>query len=159
MHKSRGFTLIELMVTIAVLAIIAMMAAPSFNNILIKQNMNKSARDLIAVFSEAKAKAVLERRSVTVKLNAAKDDTTQCNPKDLLKEENNPPPPECWQPSDKAVLKNAALNTVEFRSNGLVNSAADMTFEICNQASGNLSKKITITRMGTIQLVAEGNCT
>jgi Tfp pilus assembly protein FimT len=132
------------------------MAAPSFNNMLIKQNMNKSARDLMAVFSEAKAKAVLERRSVTVKLNAAKDDITQCNPKDLLKEET---PPECWQPSDKAVLKNAALNTVEFRSNGLVNSAADMTFEICNQASGNLSKKITITRMGTIQLVAEGNCT
>lgn len=155
MHKSRGFTLIELMVTVAVMAIIAMMAAPSFNNILIKQNMNKSARDLIAVFSEAKAKAVLERRSVTVKLNAAKDDTTQCNPKDLPGQDR----PECWQPSDKAVLKNAALNTVEFRSNGLVNSAADMTFEICNQASGNLSKKITITRMGTIQLVAEGNCT
>lgn len=144
MHKSRGFTLIELMVTIAVMAIIAMMAAPSFNNMLIKQNMNKSARDLMAVFSEAKAKAVLERRIVTVKLK------TKCAPEDQ---------PDCWQPSDKAVLKNTALNTVEFKSNGLINSAADMTFEICNQASGNLSKKITITKMGTIQLIAEGSCT
>lgn len=159
MHKSRGFTLIELMVTMAVMAVVAMMAAPSFNNMLIKQNMNKSARDLMAVFSEAKAKAVLERRSVTVKLNAAKGDTTQCDPKDSLKKEEIPPPPECWQPSDKAVLKNTALNTVEFKSNGLINSAADMTFEICNRASGNLSKKITITKMGTIQLVAEGSCT
>jgi prepilin-type N-terminal cleavage/methylation domain-containing protein len=32
MGKNRGFTLIELMVTIAVLAIIAMMAAPAFSN-------------------------------------------------------------------------------------------------------------------------------
>ena len=30
--KNHGFTLIELMVTIAVMAIIATMAAPSFNN-------------------------------------------------------------------------------------------------------------------------------
>lgn len=30
MKKNKGFTLIELMVTIAVLAIVAMMAAPSF---------------------------------------------------------------------------------------------------------------------------------
>ncbi|AYA03001.1 prepilin-type N-terminal cleavage/methylation domain-containing protein [Acinetobacter sp. WCHAc010034] len=144
MHKSGGFTLIELMVTMAVMAVVVMMAAPSFNNMLIKQNMNKSARDLIATFTEAKAKAVLERRIVTVKLK------TKCAPEDQ---------PDCWQPSDKAVLKNVALNTVEFRPNGLVNSAADMTFEICNQASGNTSKKVTITRMGTIQLVAEGSCT
>lgn len=35
MRKIQGFTLIELMVTIAVVAIIATMAAPSFSNLLI----------------------------------------------------------------------------------------------------------------------------
>ncbi len=41
MQFFRGFTLIELMVTIAVLAIIVMMAAPSFGNMLAQQNLKK----------------------------------------------------------------------------------------------------------------------
>ena len=41
MKKIQGFTLIELMVTIAVLAIIAMMAAPTFGDMLDKQNLNR----------------------------------------------------------------------------------------------------------------------
>ncbi len=50
MYRGKGFTLIELMVVIAVMAIIAMMATPSFNALLLKQNMNKSARALACYF-------------------------------------------------------------------------------------------------------------
>ena len=69
MGKNRGFTLIELMVTIAVIAIIAMMAAPSFGNLLLKQNLNRSTQDLVATLSAARSTAVLERREVTVDLS------------------------------------------------------------------------------------------
>lgn len=37
-RKEQGFTLIELMVTIAVMAIIAMMAAPSFGDLVARKN-------------------------------------------------------------------------------------------------------------------------
>ena len=43
--KELGFTLIELMITIAILAIIATMAAPSFGNLLEKQRFKKKERD------------------------------------------------------------------------------------------------------------------
>ena len=39
--KEQGFTLIELMVTIAILAIITTMAAPSFTQIIRKKPINK----------------------------------------------------------------------------------------------------------------------
>ena len=49
-NKQKGFTLIELMVTIAVMAIIAMMAAPSFNEINSNQNLKKSTNTLVQDF-------------------------------------------------------------------------------------------------------------
>lgn len=58
--RYKGFTLIELMVTIAIMVIIATMAAPSFNNIILKQNLNKSTRDLVIVLQKARSKAALE---------------------------------------------------------------------------------------------------
>ncbi len=39
-NKHKGFTLIELMVTIAVMAIIAMMAAPSFTGMVRSNQLN-----------------------------------------------------------------------------------------------------------------------
>lgn len=46
MQKEKGFTLIELMVTIAVLAIVASIAAPSFGNLLIKENLKTTAYNI-----------------------------------------------------------------------------------------------------------------
>ena len=46
MGNNRGFTLIELMVTIAVFAIIAMMAAPSFRTMQINQKLKLSVMEM-----------------------------------------------------------------------------------------------------------------
>jgi len=65
-NKNQGFTLIELMVTIAVMAIIAMMAAPSFNNLLIKQNLKTTAYNLRDTLKEARSQAILNRNEIVV---------------------------------------------------------------------------------------------
>ena len=51
MKKNKGFTLIELMVTIAVLAIVAMMAAPSFGDLIAKRKLDAETRGLSFVLS------------------------------------------------------------------------------------------------------------
>lgn len=66
MQKNNGFTLIELMVTIAVMAIIAMMAAPSFNNMLIKENLKTTAYNMRDSLKEAKGRALLNRNEMVV---------------------------------------------------------------------------------------------
>ena len=68
MGKIWGFTLIELMVTIAVLAIVATMAAPSFGNIIAKKELDTTARDLALIFGEARGQAISLRKDITIKL-------------------------------------------------------------------------------------------
>jgi prepilin-type N-terminal cleavage/methylation domain-containing protein len=144
--KEQGFTLIELMITIAILAIIATMAAPSFGNLIQKQNLNRSTQELIGQLNNARSKAVLERRDVTVQLNSlAADAPTQLN----------------WASQDKTILKSGSPTEITFLlSGGVKNFAADINgkpFIICNESGGNKSKNISISLMGTIH-VTEGTC-
>lgn len=69
--RGNGFTLIELMVTIAVLAIIAAMAAPSFGTMLNKRKLEVELKDLTQVLSLARSQAVLLRTNTTVGLNSS----------------------------------------------------------------------------------------
>lgn len=137
--------MIELMVTIAVLVIIAMLAAPSFKDLMLKQNLKKSSQELAEVLTKARAKAAFERRQITVQLNTAEvaDTETQLN----------------WMPNGKAVLKSGSPTTITFLSTGLVKDAtSDTSFVVCEQSSGSLSKTVSISKMGTIQQIAEGTC-
>ena len=140
-----GFTLVELVVTIAVMAIIAMMAAPSFNNMLLKQNLDKSAQTLISTLGQARSQAALRRQEITVQLSTVQvaDTNTQLN----------------WIPSGKAVLRTGSSTSLIFLPNGLVKNAnSDTSFVICEQPSGSLSKTVSISKMGTIQQTVEGTC-
>ncbi|MEG0604639.1 MAG: prepilin-type N-terminal cleavage/methylation domain-containing protein [Acinetobacter sp.] len=69
MQNNRGFTLIELIVTIAVLAIIASIAAPQLQKFTVKRQVEKSAVDLEKVFIQARSDAVIYRKKVVVNIN------------------------------------------------------------------------------------------
>jgi type IV fimbrial biogenesis protein FimT len=59
---SRGFTLIELMITIAVLAIGSMLAYPSFSNVIKSNRVATSTNNLIAAFNLARSEAIRSNR-------------------------------------------------------------------------------------------------
>lgn len=69
-----GFTLVELIITIAILAIIALMAAPSFATMYSRQKLESSARELVMKISEARSQAVLLRQSTGVCLASLSND-------------------------------------------------------------------------------------
>ena len=167
MGKSRGFTLIELMVTIAVLAIITAMAVPAFKDMMLAQNFNKSTQGLIATLNEARAQAVLTRTQVEIRMGVdvtslTTDDKKLFDQKQLF----------LWNPSGEANLKSGSLNSIYFNLSGgicaldgstppkCVPVSSDTSVEVCNKTTGNdkKSKIVSISKMGTIQQTTEGTC-
>ena len=73
--KNHGFTLIELMVTIAVMAIIAMLAAPSFADLIAKQRLESTTKQLLNILTTARSQAILLRQATTVNLDSSNPDT------------------------------------------------------------------------------------
>lgn len=70
----RGFTLIELMVTIAVMAILLGIAVPSFNEVTLGGKLGSYANNFVASVNMARSEAI--KRSVRITLCATADGTT-----------------------------------------------------------------------------------
>lgn len=66
MVRNKGFTLVELMVTIAVAAIMLSVAIPSFDNMLKNNALSATTRDFIASVEMARMQAISTRQDVRV---------------------------------------------------------------------------------------------
>ena len=66
MGNSRGFTLIELMVTLMIVAILATLAMPPLGDMLTRQKLDASTREFMAGLSQARSQATVLRRTVAV---------------------------------------------------------------------------------------------
>ncbi len=64
--KTKGFTLLELMVTLSILAIMMALAFPSFSSLLIKQKIKSKRDELMSAFQYARTEAVTQNRSVSI---------------------------------------------------------------------------------------------
>lgn len=73
-NRLRGFTLIELMVTIAVLAILLGIAVPSFGDATLGSKLSSYANNFVASVNLARSEAI--KRNTAVTLCASSDGTT-----------------------------------------------------------------------------------
>lgn len=71
-----GFTLVELMVTVAVMAILAAVAIPSFRGLVNSNRLRASANETIAVLQTARMEAIRSNRLVVACMSAAPNAAT-----------------------------------------------------------------------------------
>lgn len=69
--RERGFTLVELMITIAVAAILLGIAVPSFNDVVLGNRLSSHANNLVASVNMARSEAI--KRNIRVTLCASAD--------------------------------------------------------------------------------------
>lgn len=152
--RNLGFTLVELMVTIAVLAIITMMAAPSMANLLEKQRFQKKERELLSILTQTKSHAILKRMDITADLNSTSANTdTTIN----------------WDKGSNVVLTIQTLaadqttgtysgTSLIFDKNGLVSSLThDALISLCNTKL-RVKKQLILTKLGSVYTKPEGTC-
>ena len=113
----RGFTLVELMVTIAVLAVILVVAAPSFRQLLEVQRVRAVAFDMVADLTLARSEALKRGATVTITPTNAGDWTggwQVAMGTEQIGQKN---------PVGPGVVFTAAPNSVTFNRNGRISSS------------------------------------
>jgi prepilin-type N-terminal cleavage/methylation domain-containing protein len=71
MDKQRGFTLIELIITLALIIIMGALAVPFFQSYAINTNLKSAARDIQSDFSSLKGRAIAENTTFSITFNVA----------------------------------------------------------------------------------------
>ncbi|HSO20579.1 MAG TPA: GspH/FimT family pseudopilin [Desulfosarcina sp.] len=74
MHRQSGFTLIELAVATAIIAIVSVIAIPGMISWVSNSRVNASARDIVACIQRARIEAVKQNRFVVVTFDADDND-------------------------------------------------------------------------------------
>lgn len=142
--KIKGLTLIELMMVILVMAIISMIAIPSFRQILAKQQLNSDYRELSIALVQARNQAVFLRKETKLNfVEGTQDDTNYY-----------------WQAQYKTAITAPTSSTpITFRKDGTLKAvSSDLTFQMCHLNS-RAAKNFILTKSGSIFHLADGACT
>lgn len=157
MGKSRGFTLIELIVAIAVFAVVVAMAAPSFMHIIRKQQLNDDAKDFVDQLVELRSDAILKQKTQTLSLaednGEGDEDEPDPDSETSASEPDNPEeeqaPSKSWWPKSK-IEWSPPVSTVTYNMMGFLNSDNNLCFLFEHIDDENLKAVIITRRNGMV---------
>ncbi|XGA78677.1 GspH/FimT family pseudopilin [Halomonas sp. CH40] len=72
-HRVKGFTLLELLIALAVAGILAALVAPPFSGFLARQQLRSDLNEVVSVLSFARSEAIKRRADVTVDIDSSGD--------------------------------------------------------------------------------------
>ena len=143
-----GFTLIELMVTIAVLAIIVGIAAPSISTQLANQRVKSTTATLANALKEARVESVIRRQEIEVSY----DDESHTI---MIKVDDGSNEDEIatYQYNAKSIIDGD--DDIKFKPN---KTADDETYTICDSNEAASPREITVSKLGNVNTQLGGSC-
>lgn len=166
--KLRGFTLVELMVTIAIVAILAMVAVPSFQGAMLSSKLNTLANNFVASAQLARSEAI--KRNATVTL-CASTDSASCsgswnNGWLVFHDANDNDAVDASEviytqvPFPDGFVLIGNVTSIDFKPTGVGATAANLT--LCRNAPtvGNHKRTVTVSATGRpgVKKVVSSRC-
>ena len=153
MKKQCGLTLIELVVTIAVLVIVSMIAAPNLKNMMKNNRLTGQINRLISDLAYARSEAIKRATTVTItpvnvaNWNAGWTITENAGPTQLKAQSN----------SAGSIMTMGAPN-VTYSSDGRLVGGAALVFRLCDERNANVGKLLTVNTTGQTSLTTQIAC-
>ena len=145
MNKSSGFTLLELMIVVTVLAILLGIAIPSFVETIRQSAVRSQANELLALMHFARTEAIKRRAEIVVDVTATIG----------------------WKANIKVKADDEVLRVIDKSDSNVGVSAAQVTFDLRGRPVGgsacfNLSysshKRRIVLGVGGAMVVESGAC-
>lgn len=146
---SSGFTLIELMVTIAVLAIIVSIAAPSISTQLANQRVKSTTASLNNALKEAKIESVIRRQSLTLTYNNNGTNEGMIN----IAQGTNIIA--SYSYSANSTIKPVSPTIITFQPSKRANA---VTYTICDTNTAASPRQIEVSTIAAINSTLGGTC-
>ena len=144
------------MVTIAVLAIIVGIAAPSINTQLANQRVKSTTSTIANALKEAKVESILLRQNVTVVYNNS-------TPKTIKLQKANGDEISSYNVSDKSTVTQTItpsdVTSIVFQPNKKIADNATVIYTICDSGSTNETpKQVSLTNIANVNITNAGSC-
>ncbi len=171
MGKQHGFTLVELMITLVIAAIILTLAVPSFRDLMQNNRITTQVNEMVSALNMARMEAI--RQSTAVSVCASSDQATCSGTNDwakgwiLFTDNNATGNPSVNQiirvwdalPGKPKVSEAGGASFVRFQSDGMRGSAGALTFNhTIPGCTGLQQRSIDVTGSGRVGGVTKTAC-
>lgn len=153
MKSSPGFTLIELMITLVVLAILGTIALPNYRSFVQTQKLRQASYDLMTSLVFARSEAIKRNASVSVTQAAGGWSNGWSVSAGAITIRTQDP-----YPSGVSITNSASLSTISYSNDGRA-LAASSTFKIAPaDASSTLEPRCVTVELGGMPSAKLGGC-
>lgn len=141
-HRINGFTLIELMVTIAIVGIIVAIALPSFQSFMAGSRVTSSANNVVSAVAVARSEAMKRHANITIDENM----TLNSNKGGIEVNAVGNPGIQQFLYNDQVLI---AFQQITFQSNGLRLGAGDLVILVCDKNVAGKGRQVTVSKAGS----------
>lgn len=176
---NKGFTLLELMVTLAIAAILATVAIPGFTQSIISNRLTTYNNELVAAFNLARSEAIKRNQQVIVRKTGANwengwhvfVDIDRDSPASDANKFNDDGDTTLCESNEDCVLRvysalpagytlrtNSFTNFIRYIPTGRISLSTGGTFAICKNNETSRSKELIVITTGRTRLDSGNTC-